>query len=107
MPQPRLMLVGEITIKPDADVHWSEIEISPAMLHAMVVSENGVLTYWIPELPPLPIEITFQAAGGKETRVLIADAKPARSTAKGKAVKQPKKGGDNAIRRDVTLSTGD
>ena len=96
MTRPRLMLVGEITIKPAAGSHWSDVVIRPANLHALVVEERGGLTYWVPELPPLPIEITFQAAGGRETKVLIENAKP----------KGGSKKGHQAIRRDVTLISG-
>ncbi len=102
MRQPRYMLVGTITIKPEGG-HWSDVEIRPASLQALVVEERGTLTYWVPELPPLPIEITFQAAGGKETKVLIENAKPVASP-KGKHGKS--KQGDLAIRRDVTLTSG-
>ncbi len=109
MTSPRHMLVGEITVT-GAKVHWSEIEISPALLHAMVVEEEGKLTYWIPELPPLPITITFQAAGGTPTPVVIKDAKPLASAKPGRTAKPAKRGksgqgGSQAIRRDVTLST--
>ncbi len=106
MTSPRHMLVGEITVT-GAKVHWSEIEISPALLHAMVVEEEGKLTYWIPELPPLPITITFQAAGGKPTTVVIKDAKPVASGRSGKPGKRraATKGGSDAIRRDVTVTT--
>ncbi|HYE05233.1 MAG TPA: hypothetical protein VEL07_06860 [Planctomycetota bacterium] len=104
MPSPRRMLVGEITVT-GAKVHWSEIEISPALLHAMVVEEEGTLTYWIPELPPLPVTLSFQAAGGKPTTVVITDATPAASARKGAKRGRSAKDGEAAVRRDVTVTT--
>lgn len=104
----RFMLVGTITIKPEGG-HWSEVEIRPESLQALVIEDRGTLTYWVPELPPFPIEITFQAAGGKETKVRIENAEPIASP-KAKSGKPGKPGkarmGEFAIRRDVTLISG-